>query len=416
MRYSKILILVVLLVHIAPLPASAQQTPLLDPELNKIPNEPSSNPTAPRQFRPHTGTGRSIVLNPMANARRSHDLPPALNRAPVVGMITGELDGTYLQFGSDVSEVVTSDALRVMPLVGRGSVQNLGDLLYFRGVDLALLAADSVRAAETSKSYPGFRSRVTYLTKLYDEEVHVVAGADVHALADLAGKIVSVGAVGSGTSVTGPAIFEATKIAIKPEYETPGIALEKLKHGEIAAMVYLGGKPSKLLTAIPPNSGLHLLPLPSSETLLDTYIPATLTHADYPSLITEGEMVDTLAVPVLLTAYNWPVGTPQYKNLAAFTDTFFSRLPDFLKAPYHEKWRDVNLRARVPGWTRAPYAQQWLDHADAGAAAAPITVAVGFDQEEFNEWASGIGLTKLTDVQKDELFRLWKLRRSQPQP
>ena len=414
MRHSKTLLLAALLLSIASLPVSAQQTPPLDPELDRSPNEPSSHPIAPRQFRPQTGAGRSLTSNPMAGARRSRDLPPALNRAPVVGMITGEIDGTFLQFGSDVSEVVSSDALRVMPLMGRGSVQNLGDLLYFRGVDLALLAADSVRAAEASKSYPGFRSRVIYLTKLYDEEVHVVAGADVHALADLAGKIVSVGAVGSGTSVTGPAIFEATKIAIKPEYETSDVALEKLKRGEIAAMVYLGGKPSQLLTTIPPNSGLHLLPLPTSETLMDTYIPATLTHADYPTLTAEGELVETLAVPVLLTAYNWPVGSPQYKNLAAFTDTFFSHLPDFLKAPYHEKWRDVNLRARVPGWTRASYAQQWLDRADAGAAASPITVAAGFDQEEFSEWANSIGLTKLTGVQKDELFRLWKLRRSQP--
>ncbi len=415
MRSSHLLLLVASCLGFTSPPVFAQQPPALDPDLGKIPHEAESTPVAPRRLRPRLGAGRGAVLHPMAGTRRSHDVPPSLNRAPVVGVITGELDGTFLQIGSDVSEVVSSDALRVMPLVGKGSVQNLGDLLYFRGVDLALLAADSVRAAEVGKNYPGFRSRVSYLTKLYDEEVHVLAGADVHTMADLSGKIVSMGAVGSGTSVTGPAIFEVIKLPIKPEYETPDIALEKLKRGEIAAMVYVGGKPSQLLTALPANSGLHLVPLPTSETLLNTYVPATLTHADYPSLATEGETVETLAVPVLLIAYNWPAGTPQYRNLAAFTDRFFSHLSELLQAPYHEKWHDVNLQARVPGWTRAPYAQQWLDRSASSAAASPIPVAAGFEQEEFTEWATSIGLTKLTGVQRDELFRLWKARRSQSQ-
>ena len=416
MRYSPLRLLVALSLTMVSSPLFTQQLFASEPESGNVSPENKGNPATLRRLRLHPGAGRGAALNPAAQYQRSHDALSPLSKAPSVGLVTGELNGTYLQIGSDLSSVVTSDALRVMPLMGRGSLQNLGDLLYFHGVDLALLAADSVRSAENNKTYPGFRSRVSYLTKLYDEEVHVLAGANVQSLADLAGKTVNVGELGSGSSVTGPILFEMLNLSVNTNSDRSDVALEKLKRGEIAAMVYVSGKPAQLLTTLPADSKLHFLPLPMSEALLDTYVPATLTHADYPTLTGEGETVETLAVPVLLTAYNWPAGTPQYRNLAAFTVMFFSHLSELLQAPYHEKWHEVNLRARVPGWTRAPYAQQWLDRTPGSAPAPQAPVATGFEQEEFAEWTSSIGLTNLTTVQKGELLRLWKTRRDQAQP
>jgi len=416
MRYSPLRFLVALSLAVAFSPTFVQPLFASEPEPGNISRKNRGNPAMLRRLRLHPGAGRGAALKPTTQYQRSHDALSPLSRAPSVGLVTGELNGTYLQIGSDLSSVVTSDALRVMPLMGRGSLQNLGDLLYFHGVDLALLAADSVRSAENNNTYPGFRSRVRYLTKLYDEEIHVLAGADVQSMADLAGKTVNVGELGSGASVTGPMLFEMLNLSVNTNSDRSDIALEKLKRGEIAAMVYVSGKPVQLLATLPANSKLHLVPLPMSEALLNTYVPATLTHADYPTLTNEGETVETLAVPVLLTAYNWPAGTPQYRNLAAFTGAFFSHLSELLQAPYHEKWHEVNLRARVPGWTRAPYAQQWLDRMPGNAPTSQVPVAAGFEQEEFAEWTGSIGLTNLTAVQKGELLRLWKTRRDQAQP
>ncbi len=416
MRYSPLRFLVALSLIMAFSPTFAQQLFASESELGNTSPENRGSPAVLRRLRPRPGAGRGAAANPTAQYQRSHDALSPLSKAPSVGLVTGELNGTYLQIGSDLSSVVTSDALRVMPLMGRGSLQNLGDLLYFHGVDLALLSADSVRSAENNKTYPGFRNRVSYLTKLYDEEIHILAGPDVQSMADLAGKTVSIGELGSGASVTGPILFEMLKLSVNTNSDRSDVALEKLKRGEIAAMVYVSGKPAPLLATLPVDSKLHLVPLPTSEGLLDTYVPATFTHADYPALTGEGETVETLAVPVLLTAYNWPAGTPQYRNLAAFTVVFFSHLSELLQAPYHEKWHDVNLRARVPGWTRAPYAQQWLDRTPGSAPAPQAPVATGFEQEEFAEWTSSIGLTNLTTVQKGELLRLWKTRRDQAQP
>ncbi len=338
----------------------------------------------------------------------------AIDGVATLGMLTGGVNGTFVHIGSDIAAVASSDTLRVMPLIGKGSLQNLADLFNLRGVDLALVSADSARAAEANPRYSGLRSRVHYIAKLYDQEIHILAGHDVFTVADLADKVVNVDVGGSGTAVTAPAVFEAMHIPIKQAHDSPAVALEKLKRGDIAALAYIPAKPNRLFTSIPPNSGLHLLQLPVSEALVDAYVPAKFTHADYPSLVLEGEDVQTWAVPVLLTAYNWPVGSERYNNLAAFTDLFFSHVPDLRQPPYHEKWHDVNIWAAVPGWTRASYAQRWLDRSGVQSAA-PAPVAAGFEKEAFNEWAAGIGLTKMTPAQSAQLFSLWRLRRSQGQ-
>ncbi len=413
MRYFLIVLSVMLALHAAPGPAAAQELPAAAEPSDGVPQARRS-PAVPRLNLRRSSVRRDLAPTP-AGSHAPPDLPLAIDGTATLGMMTGGFNGTYVQIGSDVAAVASSDTLRVVPLMGKGSLQNLADLLNLRGVDLALVSADAARSAEAARLYPDLRSRVQYIAKLYDQEIHVLAGLGVYTVADLADKMVNVDVVGSSTAVTAPAVFESMHVPVKLAYDTPAVALEKLKRGDIAALVYVDGKPSRLFASLPADSGLHLLQLPVSEDLLDTYVPATLTHADYPLLVPEGEDVETWAVPVLLTAYNWPAGTARYRNLAAFTDMFFSRLPDLQQPPFHEKWHDVNIRATVPGWTRAPYAQRWLDRSGVQTAASPAPVAAGFEKEAFNEWATGIGLTRMTPEQSAQLFSLWRLRRGQQQ-
>ena len=326
-----------------------------------------------------------------------------------LGLMTGELNGTFVQIGSDLSAVAASNALRVVPLLGKGSLQNLGDLLNLRGVDLALAASDAAVSPEATRLYPNLRARVGYITKLYDQEIHVLAGPGIHALEDLADKVVNADVAGSGTFVTASAMFDALHIPAKLANDTPNAGLERLKRGEIAAVVSVIGKPGRLFATLPAGAGLHLVPVPLSEAMLQTYVPSSFTHGDYPALVAEGDTVETMAVPVLLTAYNWPTGTARYRNLAAFTDLFFSHFQDLMQPPYHPKWHDVNLRATVPGWTREPYAQAWLDRA--AAPADPPATAV--EERNFEAWAAGIGLTNITPAQHAQLLGLWRLRQAQ---
>ncbi len=407
MRFALLLAVAIPLGGVSPA-ALAQPSPAATSD-TAVTDGPGA-PAAPPAHRRRALWRRDAAAGAASPMPRPSEAPWAINGEATLGMLTGGVNGSFVHIGSDIATVASSDTLRVMPLIGKGSLQNLVDLFNLRGVDLALVSADSARAAEANPLYSGLRSRVRYIAKLYDQEVHVLAAHEMFTVADLAGKTVNVGVVGSGTSITAPAVFESMHIPVKQAHDTPAVALEKLKRGEIAALVYTPAKPNRLFTSIPPNSGLHLLQLPVSDALLDTYVPASFTHADYPSLVPEGEDVQTWAVPVLLTAYNWPVGTARYNNLAAFTDLFFSRLPDLQQPPFQGKWHDVNIWATVPGWTRAPYAQRWLDRSGVqSAASAPV--AAGFEREAFNEWAAGLGFTKMTAPQSAQLFSLWRLRR-----
>ena len=69
---------------------------------------------------------------------------------------------------------------------------------------------------------------------------------------------------------------------------------------------------------------------------------------------------DTIAVPAVLAVFNWSKGTDRYRRIERFVERLFTKWDQFLVAPRHPKWRDVNLGATVPGWTRYIIAEQML--------------------------------------------------------
>jgi uncharacterized protein len=108
---------------------------------------------------------------------------------------------------------------------------------------------------------------------------------------------------------------------------------------------------------------LHLVPIPYPAQLIGDYLPATLTHDDYPDLVPSGEIVDTVAIGAVLIAYNWPkINADRYGRVQRFVESFFAKIAEFQKPPRHVKWREVNLAATLSGWNRFDAAQAWLDN------------------------------------------------------
>ncbi|MBN8901782.1 MAG: hypothetical protein J0H57_12165, partial [Rhodospirillales bacterium] len=211
----------------------------------------------------------------------------------------------------------------------------------------------------------GVDQAVQYITKLYEEEVHVLARKDIGRLEDLSGQTVNVDGKGSGSAMTASVLFGALGIRPTLANDDQDVALEKLKRGEIAAMVYVVGKPASLFSRIDAPAGLHFLSIPLAPALAEPYLPSRLDHAQYPALIAEGAPVDTVAVGAVMAVYGWQPGSDRYRKVARFTDAFFDNFQQFLKPPRHPKWREVNLAAQIPGWRRFPEAQEWLQRHDA---------------------------------------------------
>src|SRR5580698_1504913 len=281
--------------------------------------------------------------------------------ANTVTLISGTIGGTYVQFGADLASVLDDgNKLRVLPIVGRGSVQSVADILFLQGVDLGIVRADTLDYLERKGFAKDIKKQFTYVTKLYNEEVHVIASKSIHNLKELDGKTVSVDLPNGGTFVTALTVFERLGIKPKVVYIEQRIALEKMRAGEVDAVIVVGGKPYKSVSSFK-DDRFHLVNVDYEKPLQGDYLPATLSTKDYPNLIADGEKVDTIAVPAVLAAYNWAANSDRYRKVALFVDAFFTNFPAFQNPPFHPKWTEVSLSAPLADWNRLPSAKQWLD-------------------------------------------------------
>ncbi|MGH7211043.1 MAG: TAXI family TRAP transporter solute-binding subunit, partial [Acetobacteraceae bacterium] len=247
---------------------------------------------------------------PTAAPAATSALGEAAANAGTVGVISGGVDGTYVRIAADLASVLDDgNHLRVLPVIGKGSVQNVADILYLHGIDIGIVQSDALAYIERHNLYPGVQQLVDYIAKLYEEEVHVLARKDITQLSDLAHQKVNVDVRGSGTAMTASVLFDSLGIPVEATNDDQDAALEKLRRGDIAAIVYVVGKPARLFTPLPADSGLHFLAIPLKDALLDTYLPAQLRHADYPALVPDGKPVDTVAVGAVMAVYNWQPNT-----------------------------------------------------------------------------------------------------------
>jgi TRAP transporter TAXI family solute receptor len=270
----------------------------------------------------------------------------------VVGLISGGVTGTYVRIAADLANALDDGyELRILPIIGKGSVRNVEDLLLLRGIDVAIVQSDVLDFYQRAELVPNIERKLRYIAKLYNEEVHVLAKSEYATIDDLAGKQVNFGTEGSGTFMTAGIVFEDLGIDVEVNSYPEPIALEKLRSGELDALVFVGGKPLALISDVGREEQLHLLAIPP-ERIKAAYVPSELTADAYPGLFDPGESVQTVAVSAVLAAYNWPVGHPRREKVDRFIQRFSTNFDTLLEPPFHPKWREIDLDAEVPGWQR----------------------------------------------------------------
>jgi TRAP-type uncharacterized transport system substrate-binding protein len=252
------------------------------------------------------------------------------------------------------------DNLRILPVVTYGAASNLEDLLYLRGIDVAVTQSDVFEFFRTQRKINNLESRINYIIRLPTAELHVLARNEVNSLQDLRGKKVNFGKPGTGSSLTGALVFQRLGVQVEETAFDDVLAMQKLKSGEIAATLRLVNKPIDPLAKLPANSGLHLVPIPFGKQFEDFYALGEFTSQDYPTLVPPGTVTDTISVPQVLAVFNWQKGTDRYRKVQRFVEAFFTKFEQFQMPPRHPKWRDVNLAATVPGWARWSVAEEML--------------------------------------------------------
>jgi uncharacterized protein len=111
--------------------------------------------------------------------------------------------------------------------------------------------------------------------------------------------------------------------------------------------------------------------------------------------------IDTIAVPAVLSVFNWPRASDRYRRIERFAERLFSQWDQFLAPPRHPKWRDVNLSATVPGWTRHAIAEQMLGRFYGPAAASQEDIS-----RDFQAFLDRIGTgAPQSQTDREALFR-----------
>jgi len=281
-----------------------------------------------------------------------------------VAIISGSpsADDTYLQVANDLVAVRgDSDRLRVLPIGGIGGPQNIRDVRHLKGVDIGLTQLSVLNSFRSSSRQLGkYDDKIVYIAKLFNEEVHLLAGRDITSIEQLGGRKVNIGEVRSGTSYTMRDVFKRLGIRIEEVNVSQGQAFEKLRTGEIAATAYVAEKTAKLIAGSKFEPDMHFLQIPYAPEIAAEYLPTDLSHDDYPDLIPAGQVIQTIADEVVLIGYNWARNTDRFRRVQRFVEAFFPRIEEFRKAPYHPKWREVDLAVNVKGWKRFEPAEEWL--------------------------------------------------------
>ena len=325
-----------------------------------------------------------------------------------VTVITAPAGGATSIFGSDMARVLDDDqnGLRVLTVLGKGPVRNVVDILYLKAIDMGAVTAEVPEFYRLQYGISDIASRLRYIAKLYNNEVHLVTKTNIKSIFDLEGKRI--------TAQTDVGYYSAkvicTRLGINAtfDYRTDDArAVQNIADGTTDAYVGSTGKVFFLLRNIKnEDRSLHLASIPYDKRLRDMYLPTTLTSEDYPNLLPPGEQVDTVATSVLLAAFNWPQNSERYARVAKFVNAFFSKIDEFQKPPRHPKWRESSINIVVPGWTRFKAAQDWLD---ANNASNPT-------QAEFVNFMERTGKRNVPPEERDRLYQQfleWNKKRGQ---
>jgi len=222
---------------------------------------------------------------------QGNELPERdLLNAGTVTVITAPIGGPMSIMGSDMASVLDDgDKLRVLPILGKGSVQNLVDILRLKNIDMGFVTSDALEFAKSEYNIPDIPKRVRYIARLFHNDIHIVARKEIRSLRDLQGKRIF-----AERSIGFPAariIFRRLGIEADIDSQTdPDGGLQKLLGGERDAWIASVSKGAPVIKNIKNEAGkFHLLEIPYAKPLQDIYLPSTFSSEEYPNLVAPGD-------------------------------------------------------------------------------------------------------------------------------
>src|SRR6476659_4623411 len=222
---------------------------------------------------------RTQISQPPSGTPNEAQIKERLN-AWTIGLAAGLLEGAPIRLATDIARVVNDGGvLHVLPIVTRGPTENVNDLLYLKGVDMAIIISDSLE--EYKSQVPNIQQRLNYILNLFPSELHIFARPEIRSLQDLAGKKVNFNTQGTAAAFSGPLILSRLGIDVDKMFIPHPVALEQMKRGEVSAVVFITSKPIDAFLKGRWDGGFKFLPVSYDARFEDYYLPTSLNSTDY---------------------------------------------------------------------------------------------------------------------------------------
>ncbi len=182
-------------------------------------------------------------------------------------MGTGGEAGTYYAFGGVLGSYIGQNTdISINVVSTKGSADNITGMVTGGIYDLATVQSDVMTYAfngTNSFAETGALNGFRVLAGLYAETVQVVTcNPDIKSVADLAGRSICVGDVGSGTffnTVDILAAYDMTIDDVTAIYQSFGDSVESLRNGKIDAAVLTAGAPTTAVTDLASTNTVYLI-------------------------------------------------------------------------------------------------------------------------------------------------------------
>ena len=222
------------------------------------------------------------------------DAPAASNSAGTsLTFCTGGETGTYYAYGSVLSQYVSNNTdLTITAVSSNGSQANVEDM-DAGSYQLGFCQSDVMSYAYSGTnlfSEIGAIDSFSVAAALYMEQVQIVTmNPDIKTVADLKGKSVSVGALGSGTyynAIDVLGVYGMSEEDINPIYQSFGDSAESLKDGKIDAAFIVAGAPTTAITDLSTSGNVYIVSIEDEyiDKLIEVspyYKEATITADTY---------------------------------------------------------------------------------------------------------------------------------------
>ena len=181
-------------------------------------------------------------------------------------------------------------------------------------------------------------------------------------LQDLAGKKVNFNTLGTAAAYSGPLIFSRLGIDIDKTFIPHPVALQQMRKGEMAAVVFITSKPVDAFLRGQWDEGFKFLPV-AYDRPVRGLLPASRAGSGG---VSGADQVRASALrPSPCRRRSSPTTGRSARTATsasrASPTILFSRIDKLQVAGFDAKWKSINLGATVPGLTRFPAAQDWLD-------------------------------------------------------